>query len=206
MINELHVSLITQLKGVQIEGERGGERGERERDGALSCSSGLSLFVKTSGGWFTCAGCKKKKPAIKVTKSNSCGASSFQGIITFNHKFHFVVVENALAVIMRVECSQRGQVEPISEPGSHFSCKRLRLLVSPIWTLPCLCGDESKNPVARRFWWNESVLRLALISQILHKSLTIRALWHYDDNYGKQTVLYMSVSKGYSGFFFSVVF
>lgn len=50
MINELHVSLITGLKGAQREGEGGDERDEQERDRAVPCSFGLSLFVVASGG------------------------------------------------------------------------------------------------------------------------------------------------------------
>lgn len=81
MINELHVSLITQMKGVQRERGRGDEcEGETERSLVL-----WPLFV--------CRAAEKetRKTAIKVTKSKSRGASSFQGIITFNHKIHFVV-------------------------------------------------------------------------------------------------------------------
>lgn len=182
MINELHVSLITQLKGVQRDGGRAG----RETKCLRAPVASLCLSRRAADDL--------RVPDVKQTRQKICNPSdrvkklrSFQlpGNNHIQSRIPFCHSWKALAVIMWVECSQRGQVEPISEPGSHFSVKQLRLFVSSVWTLPRFHGDESKNPVAGRLWWNESVLSSALISQILRwnpNSVNNGALCQNDDD------------------------
>lgn len=85
MINELHVSLITQLKGVQREGDSGGERDEH---GALVllwppfvCRGERRLIYGRKNVRRTCNQSDKVKQPAQLPG----------GIIAFNRKFHLVV-------------------------------------------------------------------------------------------------------------------
>lgn len=145
MMNELRVSLISRLEGAQR--ARGGTRTARSFR-----RSSDHFSAQVSGD-----------EAIRVTESNRSRALSIPGIITFNHKFHFVVCRKSGSgggsyVLNMDKLSQLESREVI--PASNGSVNSSAVVMGG-----CCSGRRRKEGGS---WLNESTVNALRHNLICH--------------------------------------